>query len=108
MVLRYGRELVVRLLVMGERISAAAALAVGMVSSVTGKDPAVAPPQLQSDNTQAVLSPIAAATKRMIDLIDQDDFDLEYWERIRREILSSKPRFDAVAAFKSRMQSKRE
>ena len=106
MVLRYGKEIVTRLLVMGERFEAPAALAAGMVSSLTGSDSTVESGKVQPDNSQNALSPVATATKKMIDSIDRDDFDPEYWEQVRREILSSKQRFEAVAAFKSRMQSR--
>ncbi len=105
MVLRYGKEIVIRLLVMGERFEAPAALAAGLVSSVTGSGSTIETAQVQSDNSQKALSPVATATKKMIDSIDRDDFDPEYWELVRREILSSKQRYEAVAAFKSRMRS---
>lgn len=106
MVLRYGRDIVFRLLVMGECFDAHAALAVGMVSSVTGNGGTCDRAQMPAINSQDKLDPVAAATKDMIDAIDRGDFDQEYWEQVRREILSSNERFEAVAGFKSRMQSK--
>jgi len=105
MVLRYGKEIVTRLLVMGERFEAPAALAAGLISSLTGSGSTIETTQVRPDNPQKALNPVAIATKKMIDAIDLDDFDPEYWEQVRREILSSKQRFEAVAAFKSRMQS---
>ena len=103
MVQRYGKEIVIRLLVMGERFDAPAALAAGLVSSLTGSGSVADTTQVQPDNSQEVLSPVATATKKMIDAIERDDFDAEYWEQVRRDFLSSKQRFEAVVAFKSRM-----
>jgi len=106
MVLRYGKELVSRLLVVGERFDAPAALAAGLVSSVTGGAGARTTRGRQVNDPEVSLNPVAKATAKMIEAIDEGDFNLKYWEQIRREFLSSKERFEAVAAFQSRMRSK--
>lgn len=106
MVLRYGAEIVSRLLVMGERFNAASALASGLVSSITGDSNSDLSTQAPHEDTNQELSPVAVATKQMIEAIDQGNFDPDYWQRVRLDILSSKQRFEAVAAFKSRMLSK--
>ena len=107
MVLRYGKVLVSRLMVAGERFDAKAALAAGLVSSITDENGEGTAESEQLSDTEMTLSPVAKATARMIEAIDEDKFDLEYWEQIRREFLSSKERFEAVAEFQSRMRSKR-
>jgi len=106
MVLRYGKELVSRLLVVGERFDAPAALSAGLVSSVTGGAGARTTRGRQVNDPEVSLNPVAKATAKMIEAIDEGDFNLKYWEQIRREFLSSKERFEAVAAFQSRMRSK--
>jgi enoyl-CoA hydratase len=106
MVLRYGAEIVSRLLVMGEKFDASSALTAGLVSTLAGKNKSDVNTQVRHEVQLQELSPVALATKQMIDAIEQGDFDPDYWQQIRLDILSSKQRFEAVAAFKSRMQSK--
>jgi len=105
MVLRYGAQIVSRLLVMGERFNASSALTAGLVSTVAGKNESAVSTQVRHEVQPQELSPVALATKQMIDAIEKGDFDPEYWEQVRRKILSSKQRFEGVAALKSRMQS---
>ena len=106
MVLRYGKDIVHRLLVMGERIDAPEALATGMIAALSGDTNVDHPPPEIVTSPQRALSRVAIATRDMIDAIDKDDFDLQHWDQVRRSILSSEERFEAVAAFKSRMQSR--
>lgn len=106
MVLRYGKDIVHRLLVMGERIDAPEALVTGMVAALTGDTNVDHPAQEIATSHRRVLSRVAIATRDMIDAIDKEDFDLQHWDQVRRSILSSDERFEAVAAFKSRMQSR--
>ena len=102
MVERYGRELVHRLLVNGERFDAHSALEAGIVSEVNG-DPADPVPDQKPANRAP--GKAAKATQEMIEAIARGEFDPEYWEQVRREILNSDERRKAIAAFKARMQS---
>ena len=103
MVLRYGREIVTRLLVTGERFDAPAALAAGLVSSVTGDGSVDDRARVHRDIGTDELTPVAVATRKMINAIDRGEFDPEYWHQVRCEIMGSPERYEAVARFKSRM-----
>ena len=102
MVERYGRNLVHRLLVNGERFDAHSALEAGIVLSVSGE---TAGQVGQQDRAEGKPGKAAIATEAMIEAIDRGDFDVEYWQQVRLEILSSDERYEAIAVFKSRMKS---
>jgi len=102
MVERYGRDLIQRLLVNGERFDAHSALEAGIVSSVRGETAGQERPRYRCDGKPGKA---AAATEAMIEAIDRGDFDPEYWQRVRLELLGSDERFKAIAALKARMKS---
>ena len=104
MVERYGRDFVQRLLVKGEHFDAASALKAGIVSEVNGaaSDIAGAPKSETRSSGKA-----ATATREMIEAIARGEFDLNYWQKIRREVLNSNERREAIAAFKARMKSEK-
>jgi len=96
-----GRDAVFRLLVLGERFNANAALQTGIVSHVV--EGASYPAALVV--AQAGLENIGlavAASKRLLNAIDGIDFDPGEWEKQRRVLLSSPERKTAVAKEKKR------
>jgi enoyl-CoA hydratase/carnithine racemase len=104
MVERYGSELMRRILADGERFDASSALQAGIVSRVIGDPNDRVPAQKSADNEPGK---VTMATKEMIEAIARGEFDPEYWEQVRREILNSDERRNAIAAFKACMQSGR-
>lgn len=100
MVNRYGKELLVRIMVRGEPFDAAAAFENGIVSRVAGE---CSPVRSAEPETADPNGPVASATLQMIESIDNDSFDLQYWEQVRREFLKSEERHRAVKEFKARM-----
>ncbi len=107
MVVRYGRDIVHRLLVKGEQFDAHAALSSGLVSEVSSSGKANGN---KVQNTTQVptnhISEVTTASEEMINAIDSGKFDPDYWEKVRRRFLRSSERFEAVTAFKARMQVK--
>jgi len=96
----------VRLLVLGERFDAETALKAGLVSHLT--ETGCSQPMAESLIEQSKNNdPYAVeATKGLLNALANDQFNLEYWDQIRRSILSSQKRKDAVAAAKAKLQRK--
>lgn len=98
---RYGRDAVFRLLALGERFSARTAFNIGLVSRVVpgdSHDAALA----WADESSGNVGRAAAATKQLLNSVDAGDFDPEDWEKLRRDILSSPERREAVSREKKR------
>jgi enoyl-CoA hydratase/carnithine racemase len=98
---RIGRDAVVRILILGERLDAVAALQAGVVSSVVedaSYPAAVELARLCADNVRASV----ASTKRLLNAIDSDDYDPAEWEEQRRDSLSSPERRLRVETVKKR------
>jgi enoyl-CoA hydratase len=98
---RLGRDTLFRLLVLGERLDAAAALRAGIVSQVVeGASHAAA--EALAQGAIGNVRPAMAATKRLLNAIDASAYDPSEWEAVRREMLSSPERRAAVTAEKKR------
>lgn len=98
---RLGRDTVFRLLALGERLDATAALRAGVVSRVVDGascDAAQALAETANGNIRSAVQ----ATKRLLDALDGADYDAVAWETLRREMLSSPERRAAVASEKKR------
>jgi len=96
-----GRDAVFRLLVLGERFDANAALQTGIVSHVVegaSYPAALVVAQAGLENIRLAV----AASKRLLNAIDGIDFDPGEWEKQRRALLSSPERKTAVINEKKR------
>jgi enoyl-CoA hydratase/carnithine racemase len=103
---RLGRDALFQLLVVGQRLDAHAAHAAGLVSRVVKAGDSLQAAheiaqQIGSNHQAAV-----AATKGMLNALDDQDYDPDYWEGIRRQLLSSPERLEAVADAKRRLLEK--
>ena len=99
---RLGRDALFQLLVVGQRLDAQAAHAAGLVSRVVKAGDSLQAAheiaqQIGSNHQAAV-----AATKGMLNALEDQDYDPDYWEGIRRQLLSSRARLEAVTEAKSR------
>jgi enoyl-CoA hydratase/carnithine racemase len=98
---RIGRDAVIRLLVLGERLDAEAAMHAGVVSRVVEGESylaAVELARLAKGNTRSA----AAAAKHLLNAIDSVDYDPAEWEARRRELLSTPERRKLVESEKKR------
>jgi len=96
-----GRDVVFRLLVLGERLDASAAQRAGIVSRVVegaSYDAALVVAQSALGNIRSAV----AASKRLLNAIDGIDYHPGEWEQQRRALLSSPERLAAVASEKKR------
>lgn len=96
-----GRDVIFRLLVLGERLDANAACQAGIVSRVVESasyDVALVVAQSALGNIRSAV----AASKRLLNAIDDIDYDPGEWEQQRRALLSSPERRAAVASEKKR------
>jgi len=92
-----------RLLLAGQRIGAAEAIAAGLAAMVVPTGTA-APKACRIAEGAAGLVPRAvAATKRLIAELGEGVADMEKWEALRREILTSPERRRSLAAAKARL-----
>lgn len=98
---RLGRDAVFRMLVLGERLDADAALLAGIVSSVVNGVSYEAA-QAIALSTDGNFLPAVTATKRLLNAIDAPGYDPAEWEALRREMLSSPERRAAVVREKKR------
>ncbi len=96
-----GRDVVFRLLVLGERLDAIAARRAGIISRVVegaSYDAAMVVAQSALGNIRSAV----AATKQLLNAIDGSDYDPGEWEQQRRALLSSPERRSAVVSEKKR------
>jgi len=96
-----GRDVVFRLLVLGERLDAIAARRAGIISRVVegaSYDAAMVVAQSALGNIRSAV----AATKQLLNAIDGSDYDPGEWEQQRRALLSSPERRAAVVSEKKR------
>ena len=98
---RIGRDAVVRILILGERLDAVAAMRAGIVSSVVEDASYLAATELARTAAGNVRSSVAA-TKRLLNAIDSDDYDPAEWQEQRLESLSSLERRLRVETVKKR------
>ncbi|WP_177287788.1 enoyl-CoA hydratase/isomerase family protein [Actinomadura madurae] len=99
------RDTVTRLVLLGERFTAASAQAAGLVSEVA--EPGEAAARAEEIATGIVPGPGSAsfaATRRLLADLDLGAFDAEHWHRVRLDLLGSDTRRRAVAAAKDRLE----
>lgn len=98
-----GRDALINMLVLGERIDARAALGCGIVAQVVEGDScldaALDIARRARDNVRGSV----AATKQLLNAMDGDDYDPEFWETVRRDLMSSPERREAVARARARV-----
>ena len=98
----FSHETLTRLLVSGERFDAADAIKAGLVTHLverqnTGAKAAKYPQQTGTDTGQAI-----ASTKALLEALYHDQYDPVYWLAVRRDILASPQRREAVARAKKK------
>ena len=98
----FSHETLTRLLVSGERFDAADAIKAGLVTHLverqnTGAKAAKYPQQTGTDTGQA-----SAGTKALLEALYHDQYDPVYWLAVRRDILASPQRREAVARAKKK------
>jgi enoyl-CoA hydratase len=96
-----GRDAVFRMLVLGERLDADAACRAGIVSRVTEGASYNAAMEIAQATLGNIRSAVAA-TKKLLNAMDEIDYDPGEWEQQRRALLSSPERLAAVTSEKKR------
>lgn len=92
------RHALTQLLVLGERFDAEQALAVGLVTHArTKSDGEAAVAEITRSAEQNVAAAVAA-TKQLLNALDNGEFDPNYWQLRRREMLDSPERAAAISA----------
>ncbi|NIM70963.1 MAG: hypothetical protein GTN86_07835 [Xanthomonadales bacterium] len=90
-----------RLMVLGERLDAREARRAGLVSALAdGKSHELA--QRLASTAAANVRSAMTATKQLLHALDEEGFDPEAWQRLRREMLDSAERRAAVSAARKR------
>ena len=89
-----------RILLLGERFTAAEAVDAGVVSHLVGKRTAVDQSRKLANRTIDGSRDTVAATKGLLVALENGERDLARWEKIRREILDSPERRESVARAK--------
>lgn len=101
---RLGRDAVFNLLVLGQRLDAGAALTAGVVSSVVGAGESRAAALTTACLAAENLPGAVAASKALLNAIEDGSFDAGHWEMVRDQHLSSPERRRAVAKAKARLK----
>ena len=103
---RLGRDTVFRLLTIGERFDAEAALRAGVISRIVEQSEAY-PMALDTGRQAAAnLRSAVASTKALLNAIDDDSYDEQVWQQRRRDHLSSSERRAAVVEAKAAREKK--
>ncbi len=97
-----GRDAVFRIMIMGERLDANAALEEGIVSEVVLGNDCLEVAMTMAEHTAANVGAAVAATKGFLNAFDSDDFDPAQWQKVREELLASPERAAAVAKAKDK------
>ncbi len=100
---RLGRDGIMNLLVMGARLDAQAALGCGIVSQVVEGESCLAAAMKCAKLTRDNVGISVAATKQLLNAIEDGNYVPAAWEHTRRELMSSPERADAVARAKARL-----
>ncbi len=96
-----GRDAVFRMLVLGERLDVDAACRAGIVSRVTEGASYNAAMEIAQATLGNIRSAVAT-TKKLLNAMDEIDYDPGEWEQQRRALLSSPERLAAVTSEKKR------
>ncbi len=99
---RVGGAVLRRLLLLGERLDAAASQAAGLSSAMVASGDAAAAAHRLVRRAAGGRSPAVAATKGVLAAIEDGSYHANHWQAVRREILASPERRAAVAAAKAR------
>jgi enoyl-CoA hydratase/carnithine racemase len=89
-----------RMLLLGERFSAADAVQAGVVSHLASAGSALNKSRQLADRVAQGNRDVVAATKGLLVALESGDIDLLLWEKVREEILDSPERHDLVARAK--------
>jgi len=100
--LLFGRDIVFRLMIIGERLDAEAALGAGIVSQVVAEGEGLNAALAMAQGTEANLPAAVAATKAFLNAFDSDDYEPRHWQKVREELLSSPDRLEAVSHARAR------
>ena len=103
---RLGRDTVFRLLTIGERFDAEAALRAGIVSRIVEQSGAYPMALDVARQAAANLRSAVTSTKALLNAIDDDNYDERDWQQRRRDHLSSSERHAAVARAKAGREKK--
>ena len=101
-----GRDALFQLLVLGQRFDAHEAHRSGLVSTVVKAGASVDAAMEIAQQTASNQPGAVAASKDILNALDGQDFDPNDWQDLRRQLLSSEERYQAVARAKSRLASK--
>ena len=86
-----------RMLILGERFTAAEAVQAGVVSYLAVEGSALEKSRELADRAAKCSRDAVAATKALLAALESGETDLARWEKIRREILDSPGRRESVA-----------
>jgi enoyl-CoA hydratase/carnithine racemase len=86
-----------RMLILGERFTAAQAVQAGVVSHLAAEGSALEKSRELADRAAKSSRDAVAATKGLLVALEAGETDLARWEKIRREILDSPERHESVA-----------
>lgn len=89
-----------RLLLLGERFTATEAVQAGVVSHLVAKGTALDESRTLANRAIDGSHDAVAATKSLLVALEDGESDLARWEKVRREILDSPQRLEAVARAK--------
>ncbi len=103
---RLGRDTVFRLLTIGERFDAEAALRAGIVSRIVEQSEAYPMALDVARQAAANLRSAVTSTKALLNAIDDDNYDERDWQQRRRDHLSSSERHAAVVKAKAGREKK--
>ena len=103
---RLGRDTVFRLLTIGERFDAEAALRAGIISRIVEKSEAYPMAFDLARQAAANIRSAVTSTKALLNAIENDSYDERDWQRRRRDHLSSSERHAAVARAKAGREKK--
>lgn len=90
-----------RILLLGERLSAAEAVTAGVVSHLVADGSALKLSRELADRIKQGSRDATAATKELLAALEQGEPDLTRWENLRREILDSPERRESISRVKS-------
>ena len=91
------------LLLLGEPIDAGAGAAMGLVARVVREGTALAEARALAERVSARSPPAVAATKSLLNELEQGTARLDEWERVRLDCLGSTERRERVAQAKVRL-----
>ena len=91
------------LLLLGERIDAPTATAMGLVASVVAESTARAKARALAERLAARSPPAVSATKKLLNDLEGGCAQLDEWERLRLDILASTERRERVEQAKARL-----